>query len=77
MALPQVQVQSTRVVGERHLQLTLSGNGAVAEAIAFGMAADAPPEGTLVDILASPEVDAFRGYRRPRLRVKHIFRQET
>jgi single-stranded-DNA-specific exonuclease len=77
VALPQVQVQSTRVVGERHLQLTLSGNGAVAEAIAFGMAADAPPEGAQVDILASPEVDAFRGYRRPRLRVKHIFRQET
>ena len=42
VALPGVQVQSTRVVGERHLQLTLSGNGAVADAIAFGMAAAGP-----------------------------------
>jgi single-stranded-DNA-specific exonuclease len=77
VALPGVQVQSTRVVGERHLQLTLSGNGTMADAIAFGMAAEAPPHGAVVDILAVPEVDVFRGYRRPRLRVKHIFRQES
>jgi single-stranded-DNA-specific exonuclease len=76
VALADLRVVSTRVVGERHLQLTLSGGAATADGIAFNMAADAPPEGAQVDVLASPEVDSFRGYRRPRLRVKHIFRQD-
>jgi hypothetical protein len=64
------------VVGERHLQLTLGRGNVQTDAIAFGMAAEAPPDGAAVDIVASPEVDTFRGYRRPRLRVKHIFRDQ-
>jgi single-stranded-DNA-specific exonuclease len=76
VAVPGVVVQASRVVGQSHLQLTLSRGGAVADAIAFGMAAAAPADGSAVDVLACPQVDSYRGYRRPRLRVKHIFPAE-
>jgi single-stranded-DNA-specific exonuclease len=76
VAIPGVVVLQSRVVGQTHLQLTLSRGGAVADAIAFGMAAEAPADGSEVDVLASPQVDSYRGYRRPRLRVRHIFRAE-
>jgi single-stranded-DNA-specific exonuclease len=77
VALPGVVVRATRVVGQGHLQLTLAHDGAVMDAIGFGMAADAPSEGAALDVLASPEVDSYRGYRRPRLRVRRIFRTES
>jgi single-stranded-DNA-specific exonuclease len=77
VALPGVVVRATRVVGQGHLQLTLSREGAVMDAIGFGLAAEAPPEGSTLDVLAIPEVDSYRGYRRPRLRVRRIFKAES
>jgi single-stranded-DNA-specific exonuclease len=72
LALPGVVVRARRIVGNGHLQLTLSAEGAVADAIGFGMADVAPGEGSVVDVLTTVEVDTFRGYRRARLRVKHL-----
>jgi hypothetical protein len=64
-------------VGQNHLQLTVSHGGTVVDGIGFGMAAAAPAEGSLVDALACPEIDEFRGYKRIRLRFKHIFPGEA
>ena len=74
VAIPGIVVRACREVGQGHLQMTLSQGAALVDAIGFGMAAQAPGEGTLVDVLASPEVDAFRGFRRARLRLRQIFR---
>jgi single-stranded-DNA-specific exonuclease len=77
VAVAGVRVEATRVVGKDHLQLTLSRGGMTSEAIAFGMAAQAPAPGAAIDLVACPEIDEYRGYRRARLRVKHIFPTET
>ncbi len=69
-AIPGMVVQSTRIVGQRHLQLTVSHGRAVSDAIAFGMADRDPGVGAVLDVVAHADVDTFRGYRRPRLRVK-------
>lgn len=74
LALPGLVTRATRVVGEGHLQLTVERAGAVAEAIAFGLGPQDPGPGAAVDLVACAEIDTFRGYRRPRLRVKHLLR---
>jgi single-stranded-DNA-specific exonuclease len=68
-----VTTQATRRVGQGHLQLTLMDRGAVTEAIAFGMADRDPGTGAAVDLLATAELDTFRGARRARLKVRHLF----
>jgi single-stranded-DNA-specific exonuclease len=74
VVIPGSVVRTSREVGQGHLQLTLSQGASLADAIGFGMAAQAPANGSVVDVVASPEVDTYRGSRRPRLRVKQIFR---
>jgi single-stranded-DNA-specific exonuclease len=74
LAVPGVTVRSTRVVGTSHLQLTLTNGSAVSEAIAFGMGDRDPGAGARLDVLATPEVDEFRGRRKIRLRVRHFTR---
>ena len=71
-ALEGVTAQATRVVGQGHLQLTLSHAGWVGEAIAFGMADRDPGRGAQVDLLATAELDVFRGERRTRLKVRDM-----
>jgi single-stranded-DNA-specific exonuclease len=68
-----VTTQATRRVGQGHLQLTLMDGGAVTEAIAFGMADRDPGTGAAVDLLATAELDTFRGARRARLKIRHLF----
>jgi single-stranded-DNA-specific exonuclease len=75
-ALRGVTTQATRRVGQGHLQLTLMDHGAVSEAIAFGMADRDPGTGAAVDLLATAELDTFRGARRARLKVRHLFPHE-
>ncbi len=78
IAIPGVTTRTTRVVGQKHLQLTVSSrSGAVADAIAFGMAERDPGQGAVLDLVGSLDVDTFRGYRRVRLRVKHILRADS
>jgi single-stranded-DNA-specific exonuclease len=70
-----VTAESTRLVGQGHLQITLSHRGATGDAIAFGMADRDPGRGACVDLVASAELDTFRGNRRTRLKVKHLYRR--
>jgi single-stranded-DNA-specific exonuclease len=74
VAVPGIVVRTSRTVGQGHLQLTLAQGTTSVDAIGFGMAAAAPGEGAVVDVLASPEVDSFRGFRRARLRLRQIYR---
>jgi single-stranded-DNA-specific exonuclease len=74
-ALPGVTAESTRLVGQGHLMLTLRHRGATGDAIAFGMADRDPGQGACVDLVASAELDTFRGNRRARLKVKHLYRR--
>jgi single-stranded-DNA-specific exonuclease len=77
LAIPRVVAQTTRVVGEKHLMLTLSrgaADPATVDAIAFGMADRDPGQGGAVHVIGFAEVDSFRGYRRTRVRVRHLLR---
>ncbi len=75
LVIPSVTVRASRVVGKGHLQLTLSSrDGTIADAIAFGMATSAPGDGARIDLIGTADVDTFRGYRRVRLRAKHLLR---
>jgi single-stranded DNA-specific DHH superfamily exonuclease len=75
IAIPGVVARSTRVVGTSHLQLTLSHEGTVIDAIAFGMAEKDPGQGARLDVIGTAEVDQFRGQRKIRLRVRHLLRR--
>jgi single-stranded-DNA-specific exonuclease len=73
-ALSGVTAQTTRVVGKDHLQLTLAHGGSVGEAIAFGFAAADPGPGARVDLVATAELDTYRGLTRARLKVSKLAR---
>ena len=64
----------TRVVGGKHLQLSVSCAGARGDAICFNMADQDPGRGVEIDLIATADCDTFRGNRRARLRVKHLVR---
>lgn len=72
LLFPQVSAAGARVVGKGHLQLTVTRDGASADGIGFGLGAAAPPLGSSLDVVASPEIDSYRGQRRTRLRIRHI-----
>jgi single-stranded-DNA-specific exonuclease len=72
LAIPSVTALSTRVVGEKHLQLSLGRLGARGDAIAFHMAGADPGRGATLDLIAMADLDLFGGVRRARLRVKHL-----
>jgi single-stranded-DNA-specific exonuclease len=76
-AVVDLTTHATRRVGQNHLQLTLAHRGAVADAIAFGMADRDPGSGANLDLLATAELDTFRGARRARLKVRHLFPHPT
>ena len=65
-------VDRTRVVGVRHLQITLRGRLHRHDGIAFGLAGSDPGVGARVKVAFVPELDTFRGARRLRLRVREI-----
>ena len=73
-ALTGVTTRATRVVGKDHLQLTLDHGGATGEAIAFGFASSDPGAGACVDLVATAELDVFRGIPRARLKVARLTR---
>jgi single-stranded-DNA-specific exonuclease len=70
-----VVARATRVVGKGHLQLTLDHRGAIGEAIAFGFGPEDPGAGAVVDLVATAELDTFRGEKRARLRVSKLARR--
>jgi single-stranded-DNA-specific exonuclease len=67
-----VTTEATRVVGKDHLQLTLAHAGTTGEAIAFGLAGVDPGAGARVDLVATAELDNFRGVARTRLKVSRL-----
>jgi hypothetical protein len=71
-----VTARATRQVGKGHLQLTLDHAGATGEAIAFGLAEHDPGAGARVDLIATAELDTYRGTRRTRLKVSRLTRAE-
>jgi len=73
-ALAGVTALATRLVGKGHLQLTLDHAGATSEAIAFGLGDQDPGPGARVDLIATAELDTFRGARRARLKVSRLAR---
>jgi single-stranded-DNA-specific exonuclease len=77
LVFPGVTTRSTRKVGQNHLQLTLGAGPSRApvsiDAIGFGMAERDPGNGASLDVVASAELDTFRGQRRTRLRVRHLY----
>jgi single-stranded-DNA-specific exonuclease len=75
LALAGVTTESTRLVGDGHLQITLRHRNATGDAIAFGMGAQDPGRGACVDVVASAELDTFRGNQRTRLKVRHLYRR--
>jgi len=74
-ALRGVTTRATRVVGKGHLQLTLDHDGTVSDAIAFGFGDEDPGPGAVLDLVATAELDTFRGTRRTRLRVTKLARR--
>ena len=74
-ALRGVVARTTRVVGKGHLQLTLDHGGVLGEAIAFGLGDADPGAGAVLDVVATAELDTFRGARRARLRVTKLARR--
>jgi single-stranded-DNA-specific exonuclease len=72
-ALRGLTTHATRLVGQGHLQLTVGSDDAIGEAIAFGMADRDPGRGASVDLLATAELDTYRGARRARLKVRELF----
>jgi single-stranded-DNA-specific exonuclease len=64
------RVVSTRIVGGKHLQLTLEKNGTTHKCIAFGMASKKPETGALLDVAFRPEWNVWRGNRSIQLHVR-------
>ncbi len=73
-ALSGVTTVATRLVGKGHLQLTLDHGGAMSEAIAFGLGDQDPGAGARVDLIATAELDTYRGQKRARLKVSRLAR---
>jgi single-stranded-DNA-specific exonuclease len=77
LVLEGIHTRSTRIVGGSHLQLTLADGANTVDAIAFGMGSEDPGQGASLVALGIAEIDEFRGYRRPRFRLRHLIRKTT
>ncbi|MSP63529.1 MAG: single-stranded-DNA-specific exonuclease RecJ [Myxococcales bacterium] len=60
----------SRIVGEKHLQITLRDGPHARDGIAFGLAGRDPGRGARVRVAFVAEMDHYRGARRLRLRVR-------
>jgi single-stranded-DNA-specific exonuclease len=67
-----VTLAETRVVGERHLQVTLSDGAHAVGGIGFNFAERAPDLGARVRAAFFPELDTFRGVTRVRVRLRDL-----
>jgi single-stranded-DNA-specific exonuclease len=69
-----VTVQSRRIVGEKHLRLSLRQGTRILPAIGFGLA-DAPiDDGGTIDVLVSPEYNEWKGSTTLQLRLRDFRR---
>jgi single-stranded-DNA-specific exonuclease len=69
-----LEVVSSRIVGERHLKLAVrrAAGRRISDAIAFGRAEQQPTVGASIDLLFSPELSRWDGYERFQLIVKDL-----
>ncbi len=70
----QLEVTSSRVVGERHLKLGVRqrGTSRIFDAIAFGRGEQRPDPGSLIDIAFSPELSVWDGFERLQMMVRDL-----
>lgn len=64
-----LKVLSSRIVGERHLKLSVRQEGKSFEAIGFGLAGKYPLDGKTINMAFSPELNNWKGYERIQLKV--------
>jgi single-stranded-DNA-specific exonuclease len=64
-----LRVISPKVVGRDHLKMDVADGTDVKEAIGFGMGVERPPEGGLMDIVFTPEINSWQGTSRIQLRI--------
>jgi single-stranded-DNA-specific exonuclease len=67
-----LEVLDSRVVGEKHLKLRVRQGKSVMEAIGFGLSDIHPLEGKMVDIVFTPEIDDWNGYKKIQLRINDL-----
>ncbi len=64
-----LQVIDSRVVGERHLKLRVRQERSVLEAIGFGLSDAHSLQGETINMVFTPEINAWNGYERIQLRI--------
>lgn len=62
-------VVESRVVGGRHLKMKVRQNGAVVEAIGFGLAEETPAPGGPIHFIFSPGIDRWQGREKIQIRM--------
>ncbi len=67
-----LNVLISRVVGERHLKLTVRQGEKVMEAIGFGLGDRRPREGDTINMIFTPEIDLWNGYKKIQLRINDL-----
>jgi single-stranded-DNA-specific exonuclease len=67
-----LEVLDSRVVGEKHLKLRVRQGKSVMEAIGFGLSDIHPLEGKMVDMVFTPEIDDWNGYKKIQLRINDL-----
>jgi single-stranded-DNA-specific exonuclease len=69
LAARSLQVVHARIVGENHLKMKVKQAHHVTEAIGFNLAGKAPRAGETVDLVFTPEINAWQGCERVQLKV--------
>jgi single-stranded-DNA-specific exonuclease len=64
-----LEVVSSRVVGERHLKLRVRQGGSIMEAIGFGLSDNHPLEGKTVNMVFTPDINEWNGYQTIQLKI--------
>ncbi len=67
-----LEVLDSRVVGEKHLKLRVRQGKSLVEAIGFGLSDIHPLEGKMVNMVFTPEIDDWNGYKKIQLRINEL-----
>jgi single-stranded-DNA-specific exonuclease len=70
----QLEVMSSRIVGERHLKLGVrhAGSRRIFDAIAFRRGEERPASGSRIDLVFTPELSVWEGFERLQLVVRDL-----
>jgi single-stranded-DNA-specific exonuclease len=63
------QVVESRIVRDKHLKMKVKQDGAVAEAIGFGLSENHPLQGKTVNLVFTPEIDRWQGSEKVQLKL--------